>query len=310
MKQLSKTCIALFVLFIIAGCASSNESYFLGNSHVMRSNITAETSEGTFNVSYLTSGGSGRRVVFIHGTPGKSEDYYRLIRNAPADVEYIAVDRPGYGETTPYKLVASLEVQADALVPLLIEKNGEKPIIVGHSSGGPIAAMLAIQHGDKIGGLLLASSSVDPTLEPDPVFVQKLGNAPVISWFVPKDLLILNRELLALPKQLEAMGPKLSNITVPTLIMHGTADVLVPFGNVAYMEKHLTNTIYQETVAAKGLGHEIPWQRSVLFSKGIRKLVDENYDTPTSDIKIDRRHWLFRSETREELRDPRNREEK
>jgi hypothetical protein len=48
----------------------------------------------------------------------------------------------------------------------------------------------------------------------------------------------------------------------------------------------------------------------VLFSKGIRKLVDENYDTPTTEIKIDRRHWVFRSQTRKELRDPRNREEK
>jgi len=310
MHKISKTFISLLILVTVAACGGGNETYFASNDYAKRGSVTSETEEGTFNVSYLTSGGAGRRVIFLHGTPGQAEDYYRLIRNAPADIEYLVIDRPGYGQTKPYELVASLETQADAIVPLLMEKNGQKPIVVGHSSGSPIAAMVAIRHGDKIGGLMLTSASLDPALEPDPLFVQKLGNAPVISWFVPKELKIINKELLALPEQLEAMRPQLSTITAPTLIMHGTADLLVPYGNVEYMEKHLTGTSHRETVAVKGLGHEIPWQRSVLFNKGIRKLVDESYNTPTSDIKIDRRHWAFRSQIGEELRNPENRQEK
>jgi pimeloyl-ACP methyl ester carboxylesterase len=310
MHKISKTFISLLILVTVAACGGGNETYFVGNDYVKRGSVASETEEGTFDVSYLTSGSSGRRVIFLHGTPGAAQDYYRLIRNAPADIEYLVIDRPGYGETTPHKLVASLETQADALVPLLIEKNGQKPILVGHSSGGPIAAMTAIRHGDKIDGLLLTSSSLDPALEPDPLFVQKLGNAPVVSWFVPKELLIINRELLALPKQLEAMRPQLSSITVPTIIMHGTADLLVPYGNVAYMEKYLTGTSHRETISVKGLGHEIPWQREVMFSKAIRKLVDERYDTPTSEIQVDRRRWLFQSQTRGELRSPESRAEK
>lgn len=310
MHKLLKAFITLIILATVTACGASNETYFAGNDYVKRDYITTETSEGTFNISYLTSSSTGRRVIFLHGTPGKAEDYYRLIRNAPADIEYLVIDRPGYGETKPHKLVTSLETQADALLPLLIEKNGQKPIVVGHSSGGPIAAMAAIRHGDKIGGLILTSSSLDPSLEPDPVFVQKLGNAPVISWFVPKELKIINKELLALPKQLEIMRPQLSNITVPTVIMHGTADLLVPYENVAYMEKHLTEVSHRETIAVNGLGHEIPWQREITFSKAIRKLVDERYDTLTSKIKIDRRHWLFQSQTQEEFRDPESRAEK
>ncbi|UTW55656.1 alpha/beta fold hydrolase [Kordiimonas sp. SCSIO 12610] len=310
MKYISKTFTFILVATVLTACSSGTETYFTGNDYVKRNEVVAETSEGTFNISYLTSGSAGRRVIFVHGTPGAAQDYYRLIRNAPADIEYLVIDRPGYGETKPNKLVASLETQADVLAPLLIEKNGQKPILVGHSSGGPIAAMAAMRHSDKIGGLLLASSSLDPELEPDPLFVQKLGNAPVISWFVPKELKIINKELLALPKQLETMGPQLGTITAPTIIMHGTADLLVPYGNVAYLEKHLTGTSYRETIAVKGLGHEVPWQREVMFSKAIRKLVDESYDIATSNIKVDRRHWLLQSQSREELRDPQNRAEK
>ncbi len=310
MQILLKTFSTLLVFLAVAACGSSNETYFAGNEYVKRGVVTSETSEGAFNISYLTSGSTGRRVIILHGTPGAADDYYRFIRSSPHDIEYIVVDRPGYGETKPHKLVASLETQADAIIPLLVEKNGQKPIIVGHSSGGPIAAMVAIRHGNKIGGLLLASSSLDPELEPTPLFVQKLGNAPVISWFVPKELKIINKELLALPKQLEAMGPQLSNITVPTIIMHGTADVLVPYGNVAYMEKHIINASHRETVAIKGLGHEVPWERLVTFSKGIRKLVDQRYDIATRDIRIDRRHWPLQSQIQEEFWDPESRAEK
>jgi pimeloyl-ACP methyl ester carboxylesterase len=310
MYKISKTFISLFILVTVAACGGGSQTYFAGNDYVKRGSVTSETEEGTFNVSYLTSGGAGRRVIFLHGTPGAAQDYYRLIRNAPTDIEYVVVDRPGYGETTPYKLVASLATQADAIVPLLTVKNGQKPILVGHSSGSPIAAMAAIRHGDKIGGLMLTSGSLDPELEPDPLFVQKLGNAPVISWIVPKEIKIINRELLALRKQLEAMRPQLSTITAPTLIMHGTADRFVPYGNVEYMEKHLTGAVYRETVSIEGLGHEVPWQRAVMFNKGIRKLVDERYDTPTSEIQINRRNWLFQTETRDEIKDPKNRQDK
>jgi len=310
MNIILKTHALFLALLALVACSSGDQSYFVGNGYVQRGTVVAETSEGAFNVSYLTSQSAGRRVVMLHGTPGVAEDYYRMIRNAPLDVEYVVVDRPGYGETTPYKLVASLETQADAIVPLLIEKNGQKPIIVGHSSGGPIAAMIAIRHSDKIGGLFLVSSSVDPELEPEPIFLQKLGNAPIISWFVSSDLSILNRELLSLPKQLEAMGPLLNRITAPTLIMHGTADVLVPYGNVTYMEKHITNASHRETIAVEGLGHEIPWQRETAFNKGIRKLVDERYDTSATDIKLDRRHWVVRFQTRREINDPASRKEK
>ncbi|UTW57072.1 alpha/beta hydrolase [Kordiimonas sp. SCSIO 12603] len=310
MKKTVRIFVASVGFFALAACASGNESFFKGNEYVERGSVAAETSDGTFNVSYLKSQSSGRRVIILHGTPGQAADYYRTIRNAPADMEYVVVDRPGYGETTPYKLLASLEAQADAIAPLLIEKNGQKPIVVGHSSGGPIAAMVAIRHGNKIGGLMLAAASMDPELEPDPVFVQKLGNAPVVSWFVPKDLLILNRELLSLPKQLEEMKSKLSTITAPTIIMHGTADLLVPYGNVSYMENYISNASYRETVKIEGMGHEIPWAREITFAKGIRKLADEDYTIPTSEIRIDRRDWAFTAETRREVRDPANRSEK
>ena len=123
MHKISKTFISLFILASVTACSVGNETYFAGNDHVQRHNVVAETSKGTFNISYLTSGSAGRRVIVLHGTPGAADDYYRFIRSAPDDIEYLVIDRPGYGETTPHKLVASLEAQADALVPLLIEKK-------------------------------------------------------------------------------------------------------------------------------------------------------------------------------------------
>lgn len=306
MTKLLKVFAAFAALLALSACGGGSESYFAGNDTVRRGVVTAETEAGTLSVSYLSSMSEGRRVVFLHGTPGDASAFYSLMRNAPADAEYVSVDRPGYGQTKPHKLVASLEAQADAIAPLLIEKDGKKPIVVGHSLGGPVAAMVGIRHADKIGGLVLVSASLDPELEPEPSFLQKLGNAPVISWFVPTDLIIINRELLALPKQLEAMRPELARITAPTLIVHGTADVLVPYGNVAYMEKHITGAKHLEVVGIQGMGHEVPWASAVMLSKAVRKLMDEDYNTATANVKLDRRHWVLGSQTAQELRDTNN----
>ena len=64
--------------------------------------------------------------------------------------ETVAVDRLGYGESRPKKAVVSFEEQAAAIAPLLEERRGHWPVVVGHSLGGPIAARLAADNPGKV----------------------------------------------------------------------------------------------------------------------------------------------------------------
>jgi pimeloyl-ACP methyl ester carboxylesterase len=73
-----------------------------------------------------------------------------------ADVDVIAVDRPGWdGQTGP----SDLGGNAAAAIESLDRRGIETVALVGHSLGGAVAAWLAIEHPERVSKLVLASPS-------------------------------------------------------------------------------------------------------------------------------------------------------
>lgn len=196
----------------------------------------------------------GVRVIFIHGTPGSAGAWDDYLADVPSGFEYIAVDRPGFGESGPDNAVTSLERQARAIEPLL---EGESVILVGHSLGGPIAAMLAVMWPDRVHGAVIAAGSLDPSLE-DIHFMQPVGEWWGVRHVLPRSIRNSNRELMALEPELNALAARLDRITAPVEIVHGTADNLVPFENVAFMEREMSGAALTVTVL-DGQNHFLPW---------------------------------------------------
>lgn len=191
------------------------------------------TSNG-HQLAYLRYGDpNGQRVIFLHGTPGDKELWTLMMAHPPKGFEIIAVDRPGWGETTPRKAVPSLKQQSEALSVLLDTPGRPTPIVVGWSYGGPVAVEMAADYPDRVSGLLLVAASLDPSLEKT-YFIQYLGRA--LAWVIPAYFDITNKELMALERDLEELSPRMQEVSQPVEIVHGTADQLVPYDNVAFME--------------------------------------------------------------------------
>ena len=91
-------------------------------------------------------------MILVHGTPGDATAWTDYLETPIDGAEMIAVDRPGFGCSTPRTAVPSLEAQARALEPLLVERGGAWPILVGHSQGGPIIVRTAIDYPDASAG--------------------------------------------------------------------------------------------------------------------------------------------------------------
>ncbi|PCI62881.1 MAG: hypothetical protein COB37_06060 [Kordiimonadales bacterium] len=275
---------ATVAVLAIGGCSFFPEGKYLLNFQYAE----AETSEGTFTVAHLSNGASGRRVIFLHGTPGPSNDTMsnNNTKSTIEGLEFVIVHRLGWGRTTPRRPVTSLMAQAEAILPLLVEKDGKKPIIVGFSYGGPVAAMIAAKYGDKIGGMIQVAGAIDPDLEPDPHFMQNFGNLSWVSPFVPEGLHTANQELLTLEDELRLMAPMLERISAPTVVLHGTADGNVDYGNVDFMRARFSNAASLEIVTIEGGGHGAGFRNNLLF-QAIKKLADEDFNTPVRDIKVD-----------------------
>ena len=221
-----------------------------------------------YSLSYLHTGDpSGRRVLFVHGTPGSAGAWADYLLNVPPGLEYMAVDRPGFGKSGPEGAVTSLEEQARALEPLL--KPGT--LLVGHSLGGPIIAKIAALYPDRIGGLVIVAGSLDPALE-DINWLQYVGDSGVVSWMLPRAMHNANSELLPLQGELEILATELDRIRAPVTIIHGTKDDLVPFANVAYIQKNLIHVKTLDTVVLDGLNHFLPWNSKPVIDEAIQKM--------------------------------------
>ncbi len=205
-------------------------------------------------VSYLAMGDEqGKRVIFVHGTPGSADGWADYLMNVPKGYYYIAIDRPGFGQSgqTP---VVSLELQAKAVGALLGEHEN---YLVGHSLGGPIAAKSLAIYGDKIQGAVIAAGSLDPELEKIHI-LQPLGQYFPFRQILPTNLYNANIELMGLKPELQILQAQLTNIKQKITIIHGTKDELVPYQNVAFMQKNLTNA-QVKIMTLDGLNHFLPW---------------------------------------------------
>jgi pimeloyl-ACP methyl ester carboxylesterase len=233
----------------------------------------AETRHG-WRTQYFASGDpNGQRVIFVHGTPGRAADFAAFVRNPIDPLEMVAIDRPGFGGSQPRDALPKLADQAAAIEPLLVERNGRWPILVGHSLGGPIVCRTAADFPGRVGGLVIAAGSLDPELEAVHA-IQRVGDLGLVSWLLPQILRNSNRELIPLEQELRRLKPLLSGIESPTIIVHGDRDSLVPVENVPFMEKYFPDGVVVETVILKGANHFLPWRQEPALRDAIRKLAD------------------------------------
>jgi len=264
-------------LTVLAGCAgSSRVDGDAGEARVMRDQLDVRANGDGYALSFLRSGTpGGRRIVFVHGTPGSATAWRHYLRQPPAGLDMIAVDRPGFGQTRPRRALVSLMGQAEALLPLMRPgAQGQRPILVGHSLGGPIIAKAALLAGEQIGGLIVLAGSFDPALEKiHPA--QYLGNAWPIRWLIGASLRHSNLELLALKPELELLAGELMHLSLPITIVHGTKDRLVPYANVGFLQTAVRGNGAVDLVRLEGEDHFIVWSKPETVRRAIAEMVDQ-----------------------------------
>jgi pimeloyl-ACP methyl ester carboxylesterase len=223
-------------------------------------------------VSYLASGDtSSPRLILIHGTPGSAAGWADFLADPPPGFDVVALDRPGFGDSGPEGAITSLARQADAVAALLPFDGSS--ILLGHSLGGPVAALVAARHPERVRALILLAASLDPEME-EVHPLQWVGAWAPIRALLPRMIRNANAELLDLKPQLEALRADLPLIRCPVLIVHGTRDDLVPFSNAAYSAAKLTGACLVETIVLEGADHFLPWNATAAVRDAIARAGD------------------------------------
>lgn len=221
-------------------------------------------------------------VVFIHGTPGGAGVWAAQFAAPFPNANLFAYDRPGFGGSKPGRAQPHLQQQVDALMTLLACATTNHVLLVGHSYGSPIALLAAVEHPEKIGGVLLIGGDVDPAQE-KPWIVQYIFGWRITSWLVPHALRQCNRELLTVRADLVEMQKQFPKLSVPVVMLHGDRDPQVPVENVAWLEQQLgalgKTNLFAKIVLPEA-NHFIPWEHPDTVEAALCELAERSNVAP------------------------------
>jgi pimeloyl-ACP methyl ester carboxylesterase len=118
----------------------------------------------------VLEGGDGPPVVLLHGPGEHAPKWLRVIPGLVATCHVIAPDLPGHGESNAVQGSMDAEAMLSWLDALIACTCTAPPVLVGHISGGAIAARFASTRGERVARLVLVDMLGLQPFHPAPEF--------------------------------------------------------------------------------------------------------------------------------------------
>ncbi len=93
-------------------------------------------------------------IVMLHGLFGSSANWHTIARGLSADYHVIVPDLRNHGRS-PHSEEMDYPVMVDDLEHLLEEHGLDAALFIGHSMGGKAAMLFALQHSQRVAGLVV-----------------------------------------------------------------------------------------------------------------------------------------------------------
>lgn len=120
---------------------------------------------GDVSLHVVDAGDGGRPIMLVHGFTATADEVAGIVEPlAGAGWHAVAPDLRGHGRSDrPTEAGAySLEIMAADVLALADRLGWDRFALLGHSMGGGIAQLIALDHPDRLTGLVLASTFHGP----------------------------------------------------------------------------------------------------------------------------------------------------
>lgn len=216
---------------------------------------------------YYEVHGEGPPVLWIPGLGVDVKYFAGLIGELATTCQVIGFDPRGAGESDKPDVPYSIGGMADDAVALLDSLDIGSATVVGCSMGGRVALHLALHHPRLVERLVLAATSARAT--ENRVFSTRWLMMDVLPR-IPLPKSVDPQPRYAWKRQRQAMDgvdctERLGEIRVPTLVIHGTGDHLVPFE----CGQEIASGIPDARLVALPDGHQ------ALFKKHGQEMIEE-----------------------------------
>lgn len=228
-------------------------------------------------LAYLRIGDHGPALLFLHGWAAFKELWWNTLRSAAPAYRCFAIDLPGHGGS-PLGGPPSVKRIAQRMLSFCDDLGLQQFGLVGHSMGGSIATMMALQQPACIERLVLVDPAIDAFRLPRYI---RLYLFKTYGWAILRLNLTLARHLQPLtrhiphehhggwllpwlrrscyaadlqPADLHAMlsalmqariGSRLARLSMPTLVISGQFDSLVPARHTAAVARAIPGAEYR-----------------------------------------------------------------
>lgn len=255
----------------------------------------------------LEDEGIGIPLLLIHGYPLNRLLWRPQVDELSNLARVIAPDLRGHGDSTSIKSTGEkyppnfMETLADDCAQLLDVLEIDQPVILcGLSMGGYISFSFYRKYPQRVGGLILAatrSSADSPAARENRIkainILKSSGSEPVIDSMLPMLLspttLVNNPALVDSVKEMmrsvalegmigDLMGmmerqdstPLLADIHVPTLVVMGEDDQIIPRSEAEGMQARISNS---KLVLLPQAGHLVNLEQPELFNEAVRSFI-------------------------------------
>jgi len=249
---------------------------------------------GELDIHYLT-GGQGTPLIVIHGGSGGAKAWLKNMAELAANYTVYAPDLPGFGHSQP--------IDGDYYIPELAEfvdkfsqaLGLDSFHLMGHSFGGGIVLHYALEFPQKIKKLVLVSSLC--LGKEIALWVRLLSNCVIcrgmtaaamtllrsVKWLIELTLspiefvvpysrftLSLGKKITTFKEQTTVLFQRLSEVLVPTLVVWGEKDPIVP-ARQAYAAAELIPDC--QVKVFEGSGHSVYRDEVAEFSRVLTKFL-------------------------------------
>lgn len=247
-------------------------------------------------------------LLFLHGSgPGvtAASNWREVIEGLGDDFHCVAPDILGFGDSShpdpqPRGFAAQAEVRVAALLELVDALGLEKVVLVGNSMGGMYSLRIAQLRPELVDRIVLMGSGGMPGLEPTPGLIKLItyfddptveAMAELLIQFVhdksafgdrveevaAERMPIVRRPWIEAghramfgPEMLSFTPEDLGEIDMPTLVVHGRQDVIVPIECSYYLAEHLPQA---DLYVMNKCGHWTQIEQAARFQEIVRIFV-------------------------------------
>jgi pimeloyl-ACP methyl ester carboxylesterase len=266
-----------------------------------------------YNIAYTDEGKGEKTILFIHGLGSYSQAWIKNVEVLKNDFRCISIDLPGYGKSSKQPHSGEMTFYASVIVELINELNLKNVFLAGHSMGGQISITTHLLYPEAVEGLILVAPAgferfhkgqkqwfrdvmtVDGVRLTTAEAIQNnlasnFYRLPADADFMITDRLRMrtaddfNAYCYAVVQSVNGMVDNpvidyLENIKVPTLILFGENDNLIPNrflnpGPTEAIAKFGASKIKDsKLVMVPKCGHFMMFEKSEVFNKEVKEFL-------------------------------------